>query len=53
MNRKGIVYGLLSYFLWGVLPIYWSSVTGVNAFEILANRIFGFNFYDYSAFDLR
>jgi len=39
MNRKGIVYGLLSYFLWGILPIYWSSVTGVNAFEILANRI--------------
>jgi len=39
MNKKGIIYGLLSYFLWGVLPIYWSSVKGVNAFEILANRI--------------
>ncbi|MDD4321567.1 MAG: EamA family transporter RarD [Acidaminococcaceae bacterium] len=38
-NKNGVIYGLLSYFLWGILPIYWSSIKGVDAFEILANRI--------------
>lgn len=38
-NKNGIIYGLLSYFLWGILPIYWSSMKGLDAFEILANRI--------------
>ena len=37
--KKGILCGLGCYVLWGVLPIYWKSVVGVNPFEILANRI--------------
>ena len=38
-NKEGVIYGLMGYFLWGVLPIYWRSIKGVGAFEILASRI--------------
>lgn len=43
MNNKDIKLGALqagfSYFLWGLLPIYWKLLGGVQADEILANRI--------------
>jgi chloramphenicol-sensitive protein RarD len=38
--KMGIIYAGFSYFLWGLLPIYWKLVQHVNADEILANRIF-------------
>ncbi|WP_419393586.1 EamA family transporter RarD [Cytobacillus praedii] len=38
--QMGIIYAGFSYFLWGLLPIYWKLVQHVNADEILANRIF-------------
>lgn len=37
--RQGIIYGFTSYVLWGILPLYWKSIQGADAFEILANRI--------------
>lgn len=38
-NKKmGIIYGLASYIIWGVLPIYWRQLQHVHAFEILASR---------------
>lgn len=45
MNNKeeiklGTIYAGFSYFLWGLLPIYWKLVEAVDAKEILANRIF-------------
>jgi chloramphenicol-sensitive protein RarD len=45
MNNKneiklGTTYASFSYFLWGMLPIYWKLVEVVNPKEILANRIF-------------
>ncbi|MBM7584965.1 chloramphenicol-sensitive protein RarD [Bacillus pakistanensis] len=43
MNQKekaGILYTAFSYFLWGILPIYWKWVQHVSADEILANRVF-------------
>lgn len=36
----GIFYAAFSYFLWGILPVYWKLLGDVNAHEILANRIF-------------
>lgn len=37
--KKGILYALGAYVLWGILPIYWKLIGGVSAFEILAYRI--------------
>ncbi|MGD6958176.1 EamA family transporter RarD [Rossellomorea aquimaris] len=39
-DQAGIIYTALSYFLWGILPIYWKWLNHVSAYEILANRIF-------------
>ncbi len=37
--QKGIVYGFLAYFLWGIFPIYWKFLQHVNPLEILTHRI--------------
>jgi chloramphenicol-sensitive protein RarD len=39
-EQTGILYTAFSYFLWGLLPIYWKWLNHVSADEILANRIF-------------
>jgi chloramphenicol-sensitive protein RarD len=39
-EQAGIFYTAFSYFLWGILPIYWKWLGDVSADEILANRIF-------------
>ncbi|MEH7118922.1 EamA family transporter RarD [Neobacillus vireti] len=39
-TKMGAVHAGFSYFLWGLLPIYWKFLEQVNAKEILANRIF-------------
>lgn len=37
--RAGLVYGLLAYGLWGILPIYFKQLTAVSALDIVAHRI--------------
>jgi len=37
--KKGAIYAGFSYFIWGLLPIYWKFIQHVSAEEILANRI--------------
>ncbi len=39
-EKTGMIYTAFSYFLWGILPIYWKWLNDVSADEILANRIF-------------
>jgi chloramphenicol-sensitive protein RarD len=41
INNKtiGVIYALLAFALWGVLPLYWKLLKEVSAEEILANRI--------------
>ena len=39
-TQIGAIYAGISYFLWGLLPVYWKLVDSVNPKEILANRIF-------------
>ncbi|NRD76120.1 EamA family transporter RarD [Bacillus sp. BRMEA1] len=38
-TQLGAIYAGLSYFLWGLLPIYWKFLNNVDAQEILANRV--------------
>ena len=37
--RAGLVYGLVAYSLWGVMPIYFKQIATVPALDIVANRI--------------
>jgi len=37
--KKGFIYGLSAYFLWGIFPIYWKFLQHVKPVEILAHRI--------------
>ncbi|PKH11392.1 EamA family transporter RarD [Planomicrobium sp. MB-3u-38] len=39
-EKKGIIYTILTYAMWGVLPIYWKQLGHVSSDEILAARIF-------------
>ena len=39
-EKKGIVYAVLSYLMWGLTPIYWKLLQHVSSEEILAQRIF-------------
>jgi len=41
---KGIIYAVLAYFLWGILPLYWKLLDAVNPLHILGFRII-FSFF--------
>jgi chloramphenicol-sensitive protein RarD len=38
-EAKGIIYGVLAFLTWGILPAYWRLLKGVPAHEILAHRV--------------
>jgi chloramphenicol-sensitive protein RarD len=38
-ERRGIAYGLASYGLWGVVPLFWPLVKRAGALELLAHRV--------------
>jgi chloramphenicol-sensitive protein RarD len=37
--NKGIIYAVLAYGIWGILPIYWKTIHEVPAPQILSHRI--------------
>jgi chloramphenicol-sensitive protein RarD len=37
--NKGIIYAILAYVIWGILPIYWKTINEVPAPQILSHRI--------------
>lgn len=37
--RRGVIYGLCAYGMWGFMPLYWPLVQRAGALEILAHRI--------------
>lgn len=37
--KQGVIYGILAYLLWGLLPLYWKLFLQVPAGEILSHRI--------------
>ncbi|HLO14983.1 MAG TPA: EamA family transporter RarD [Anaerolineales bacterium] len=39
MDRKGILYGIAAYALWGFFPIYWKLLHQVPALEVIGHRI--------------
>lgn len=36
---KGLFYGVICYFTWGLFPLYWKMLEHVSSFEILCHRI--------------
>lgn len=38
-KQNGVVWGVIAYFIWGILPIYWKSLSHVSSSEILMSRI--------------
>jgi chloramphenicol-sensitive protein RarD len=38
-QRRGIVYGLAAYALWGAVPLFWPLVARAPALELLAQRV--------------
>ncbi|WP_163101219.1 EamA family transporter RarD [Peribacillus alkalitolerans] len=38
-EREGIIFAALSYFIWGIVPLYWKWLDHVGAEEILAHRV--------------
>ena len=38
-TRRGLIYGVAAYFLWGVLPVYFKAIDTVPALDIVAHRI--------------
>lgn len=38
-SRRGLLFGVIAYVLWGVFPLYWSLLEPAGAVEILAQRI--------------
>ncbi len=39
MDKKGILYGIATYALWGFFPIYWKWLHQVPALQLLSHRI--------------
>jgi chloramphenicol-sensitive protein RarD len=37
--RKGLIYGLTTYGIWGLMPLYFRAISSVSLAEILAQRI--------------
>jgi len=38
-SRTGLIYGLLAYGLWGVLPLYFKAIAEIAPFDIVAHRV--------------
>ncbi|MDQ2838035.1 MAG: EamA family transporter RarD [Actinomycetota bacterium] len=38
-DRKGLVYGISAYLMWGLFPLYWPLLRPAGAVEILAHRM--------------
>ncbi|HYP43914.1 MAG TPA: EamA family transporter RarD [Propionibacteriaceae bacterium] len=38
-GRRGVVYGLAAYGLWGIVPLFWPLVARASALELLAQRV--------------
>lgn len=37
--RKGVIYALAGYTMWGFFPIYWRAFKNISSYEILAERV--------------
>ena len=37
--KKGVLYGISAYLLWGIFPVYWKLLEAVPAIQIISHRI--------------
>ncbi len=37
--KKGVLYGIGAYLLWGILPVYWKWLQSVPAIQVISHRI--------------
>ena len=37
--KKGLLFALAAYFIWGIFPLYWKMIDHIPAMQILAHRI--------------
>lgn len=38
-GKKGVLYALSAYIIWGFLPIYWKQIENISPYEIIAHRV--------------
>ena len=38
-HSKGVIFGLVAYFIWGIVPLYWPHLQPATPLEILSHRI--------------
>ena len=38
-QKKGVLFAIAAYFLWGIIPLYWKQVQYVSSIEILVGRV--------------
>lgn len=38
-TRRGLIYGIAAYGLWGVVPLFWKLLAHVDPLEVLAHRV--------------
>jgi len=38
-QRRGFIYGLSAYLVWGLFPLYWKLLDRSGAIEVLAHRV--------------
>ena len=38
-QRRGFIYGLSAYLIWGLFPLYWKLLDRSGAVEVLAHRV--------------
>ncbi len=37
--KKGVLYAIAAYFIWGFLPFYWKALQSIGTWELVAHRI--------------
>ncbi len=37
--KKGVLYGIGAYFLWGIFPVYWKWLQAVPAIQVISHRV--------------
>ena len=38
-HRRGVLWGVSAYLMWGLFPLYWPLLKPLGALEILAHRV--------------
>jgi chloramphenicol-sensitive protein RarD len=39
MNKKGILYAVIAYIMWGLFPLYWKQLETIPALQLIGHRI--------------